>query len=109
MTRLEKFHEAKRLVDALKAHIEAGKDSRCDKFGCTVKISDTYKGYYGNSSCSSWADGVVKALERVAAANHVTLATWALAAAEREMALAAKAAQDEANEVLAAVGEGASR
>lgn len=72
-----------------------------DKFGATVKLTDTYIGYYGCSSCGSWGgDAIVKAVEREISDRWKWLIRCAAERAECEAEKLRKDAQEEARAVL---------
>jgi hypothetical protein len=71
----------------------------------SIPAKDSYMGYYGNSSCSSWPVGVCHALAEAMQGRISVALGWAIERAEREVARLVKEAEADAKDVLAALSE----
>jgi hypothetical protein len=101
MAKIDDYKRAKAHAESLRNFLKSSRDPGCDKFGASVKVSDTYKGYYGNSSCSAWPDAIVKAVQEETVLAFKELIERAVVKAERAAEKARREAADEAREVLA--------
>ena len=79
----------------------AYKYSQCDKFGATIKLENTFYGFYGDSSCRRWSDEDIEWVKQAIQCNWGYLFNAAMKEAEREMESARQEAEAEAREVLA--------
>jgi type IV secretory pathway VirB9-like protein len=80
--------------------MRAAGENRCDKFGAVVTLTDTHYRFYGDSTCRSWGDDEVKAVQEAIRGHWVFLARAAAKKAADEAEQARKAAEAEAREVL---------
>ena len=103
MSKIDEYKQAKARADVFRNFLTRCTRGDCDKFGAEVKIADSYMGFYGNSSCGSWPDEIVKAVAGEIKADWRALIRRATENAEREAEKARRAAADEAREVLAEV------
>jgi hypothetical protein len=103
MAKIDDYKKAKAHAESLRNFLKSSRDGSCDKFGAAVKLSDTYKGYYGSSSCSAWPDEVIKVVQTEAALALRELIERAVLKAEKVAEVARRAAAEEAREVLAEV------
>ena len=100
MAKIDDYLKAKRHAENLRSFAKDCRSGSCDKFGAVVNLTDTYKGYYGSSSCGSWPDVVVKAITDEIVGALREFADRAADVAELTANKARREAEDEAREVL---------
>jgi hypothetical protein len=104
MAKIDDYKAAKARAERFRNFATSCRDPGCDKFGAKVKITEDYKGYYGNSSCGSWGgDEIIKAVEAEIALAFRELIDRVAAKAERAAEVARLAAAEEAREVLSEI------
>ncbi len=103
MTKIEEYNEKKAFAQSMKNLVNGLFEERgTDKFGAVVKLSDTYRGRYGDSATYSWGDEETKYIEEEIRKNLRGLAANAYERAEKEAEDARLAARGEAEEILKA-------
>lgn len=109
MTKLDSYQKAKAKWKALMELARRSTDSRWDKFGATVTLSESFMGTYGNSSTTNWTRDDIQAVTTELRKLLNTAIHTAAVTAKSEMDAARIAAQDEAREVLAETEPAATR
>ena len=65
MSKIDDFNASKAKLERIGQFATSAQDSgNVDKFGAKIVLSDTYLGFYGNSSCGSWGNEVISEMER---------------------------------------------
>lgn len=101
MGKIDDYNKARIRYDTFASYArDAENAQRCDKLGARITINETYRGYYGDSSCYSWNDDVIHAVKEWME-SHVRMALRDIAAnAAIEMEDARKAARNEALDII---------
>ena len=100
MSKIDEYRIAQDQANRFKAFLDSACDPKCDKFGAVVLLKDTYKGYYGSSSCSSWPDDLIIAVGKEMTGQLRGFIRAAAQTAEKTAETARKAAETEAYAVL---------
>ena len=100
MTKIETYQKAKTEVEKLEKFIKNWNDSQCDKKGIRFNNVETYMGWYGNSSVSSWDESVVSNMKTIMSEQIPYLAELALEKAKKSAELKRLDAKNEAMEIL---------
>jgi hypothetical protein len=110
MSKIDDYNKAKVRYNSFASYArDAENIGLCDKLGAQIVIKETYRGYYGNSSCGSWSDEVAAAV-KAWMESHVRMAMRDIAAkAAIDMEKARGAAQEEAREILGVTAKAAER
>ncbi len=100
MAKIDDYLIAKGHAKNLREFAQSCRSGDCDKFGAVVKLTETYKGYYGSSSCGEWPPAVVTAVTAEIVASLREFADRAAVVAERAADKARRDAEGEAKEIL---------
>lgn len=104
MSKIDDYKKAKGELEVAERYLAASTDSRCDKFGAHVAVTDGYQGYYGKSSCSSWGKPFMDAVAAEFQGRIGMGIQWVVERRRRECEAARLAAESEAREVLRETG-----
>ena len=100
MTKIEVYQKAKQEVEKLEKFITNWNDSSCDKKGMRFNNVETYMGWYGNSSVSSWDESVLSNMKEIISEQIPCLAVLALEKAKKNAEKKRIEAQEEARAIL---------
>jgi len=111
MSKIEEYKNAKRLADDARefadrvAADQPNDSSRfIDKLGMRFNITETWAGYYGNSSTHSWGDQITAEIKKQIEINLREIIGIMALRLEAEAETKRKDATTEAREVLAVIG-----